>query len=374
MINDVLGGDYMKEKISVISSYDFVKHEVNYGSLFQYFALQESLKKRGHQVEWIRFVYKRSFIKKLYEELLKIFKDSYYSNKICLSKFKRFITEHLQVTSKEYNSGNDIRVGCVDTTVFITGSDQVWGGPIEENFLTFANGGQKKISYAASFGRKNLEKEMIDIITPWIASLDYVSLREQSGKDICDYLGRSDSVVVPDPTILLHSYEYPVKTMEIEQPYIFGYFLNLKDENTLPLNSIKCYLDSTQKYDFISCVTSGTKIVPDILKQGRVFPSPEEWLGYYQNAKIIFTNSFHGTVFSLIFRKPFVVFLQNGITGKQNERIFNLLNTFNLIDRIYDSQIRIENILEREIDWEYVSKIMEDQKIIASRFFEDTGL
>ena len=144
--------------------------------------------------------------------------------------------------------------------------------------------------------------------------------------------------------------------------------------NTLPLNSIKCYLDSTQKYDFISCVTSGTKIVPDILKQGRVFPSPEEWLGYYQNAKIIFTNSFHGTVFSLIFRKPFVVFLQNGITGKQNERIFNLLNTFNLIDRIYDSQIRIENILEREIDWEYVSKIMEDQKIIASRFFEDTGL
>lgn len=364
----------MKEKISVISSYDFVKHEVNYGSLFQYFALQESLKKRGHQVEWIRFVYKRSFIKKLYEELLKIFKDSYYSNKICLSKFKRFITEHLQVTSKEYNSGNDIRVGCVDTTVFITGSDQVWGGPIEENFLTFANGGQKKISYAASFGRKNLEKEMIDIITPWIASLDYVSLREQSGKDICDYLGRSDSVVVPDPTILLHSYEYPVKTMEIEQPYIFGYFLNLKDENTLPLNSIKCYLDSTQKYDFISCVTSGTKIVPDILKQGRVFPSPEEWLGYYQNAKIIFTNSFHGTVFSLIFRKPFVVFLQNGITGKQNERIFNLLNTFNLIDRIYDSQIRIENILEREIDWEYVSKIMEDQKIIASRFFEDTGL
>ena len=56
----------MSEKISVISSYEFVKHEVNYGSLFQYFALQKFLKKRGHYVEWIRFVYKKNIIKKLY--------------------------------------------------------------------------------------------------------------------------------------------------------------------------------------------------------------------------------------------------------------------------------------------------------------------
>lgn len=364
----------MREKISVISSYDFVKHEVNYGSLFQYFALQKFLENRGHDVEWIRFVYKKKYIKKLYAEFLKTFNDSYYSNKICLLKFKRFINTHLQLTSKEYSSGNEIQAGCKDTTVFVTGSDQVWGGPIEENFLTFATNGQKRISYAASFGRKDIEKKMVDIISPWIISMDYISLREQSGKDICKRIGRNDAVVVPDPTLLLDSNEYPVKKIKNEQPYIFGYFLNLKNENTLSHNSIKDYFDKYDKYNFITCITSGTKIVPDILKQGRVFPSPEEWLGYYQNAEIIFTNSFHGTVFALIFQKPFVVFLQNGATSKQNERIFNLLKTFNLTERIYNPKVCVANILDSAINWENVAKIMECQREVATEFFETVGL
>lgn len=364
----------MSEKISVISSYEFVKNEVNYGSLFQYYALQKFLKKRGHYVEWIRFVYKKNIIKKIYSKFLKTFNDSYYKNKICLLKFKRFINRYLQVTIEEYSSGKEIQNGCKNSTVFITGSDQVWGGPVEENFLTFAKKGQKRVSYAASFGRKEIEEEMFDIISPWIYSLDYISLREQSGKKICSQAGRDDAIVVPDPTMLLNSNEYPVKLIKEESPYIFGYFLNLKDETTLPHNIIKEFFNQTEDYKLITCIASGTKVVPDILKQRRVYPSPEEWLGYYKSAAAIFTNSFHGIVFALIFKKPFVVFLQNGKTIKQNERIFNLLETFNLTERIYDSKTSVQNILEISINWENVSTIMHNQRKIATEFLKNVGL
>lgn len=364
----------MSEKISVISSYDFVKHEVNYGSLFQYFALQKFLKQRGHHVEWIRFTYKKSIVKKFRDEFLRTFNDSYCQNKICSLKFRCFIKNHLQVTAKEYSSGSEIKDGCKSSSVFITGSDQVWGAPIEENFLTFAGNGQKRVAYAASFGRKEIEKNMLDVISPWIYSLDYISLREQSGKAICSQAGRDDAVVVPDPTLLLNSNEYPVELITEEKPYIFGYFLNLKDETTLPYNKIKEFFEQSQDYDLISCVTSGTKVVPDILKQRRVFPSPEEWIGYYKSAEVIFTNSFHGTVFALIFQKPFVVFLQNGVTGKQNERIFNLLKTFNLTKNIYNSSNSIQDILDISINWEAVKKIVRNQQKIATDFFENAGL
>lgn len=364
----------MSEKISVISSYDFVKHEINYGSLYQYYALQKFLEMRGHRVEWIRYVYKKRFVKKIVDEMSKIGKESYFSNKICLSKFRYFIRTRLKVTPNEYFSGKEIQKACEDSTVFITGSDQVWGAPIEENFLTFASNGQKKVSYAASFGRKDIETEMFNIISPWILAMDYISLREESGRNICKRIGRRDTVVVPDPTLLLDSNEYPVKYSKIEEPYIFGYFLNLKDDNTVPQMSIKDYLDKAGEYRFISCVTSGTRIVPDVFKENRVFPSPEEWLGYYQNSNIIFTNSFHGTVFTLIFQKPFIVFPQNGVTSKQNERIYNLLNIFNLTERIYSPKSSIENILDKTIKWENVSKIMDEQRKMAIKFFEMIGL
>ena len=79
-------------------------------------------------------------------------------------------------------------------------------------------------------------------------------------------------------------------------------------------------------------------------------------------------------MFALIFQKPFVVFLQNGKTIKQNERIFNLLETFNLTERIYDSKTSVQNILEIPINWENVSTIMHNQRKIATEFLKNVGL
>lgn len=364
----------MGEKISVISSYDLVKNEINYGSLLQYYALQKFLECRGHNVEWIRFVYKKRGIKKIIDELAKLNEKGYVSKKICLSKFQKFIKTYLNVTSDECSSGEQIKMVCKNSSVFITGSDQVWGGAIEENFLTFAKKTQKKISYAASFGRKDIEEEMLNTISPWILDIDYISLREKSGVNICEQIGRTDAIVVPDPTILLEKSDYPIKDLHSKKTFIFSYFLNIKDELTVPYGIIGEYLEKICDDNLVSCIGSGTRFVPHIFEENRVYPSPEEWLGYYQDAKIIFTNSFHGTVFALIFRKPFVVFTQDGATSKQNERIYNLLSGFNLLDRIYSEKNDIDSILKKSIDWKHVSNIMGDQRRIAQCFFERINL
>ena len=352
-------------KIAVISSYAYIVSNVNYGALLQYYALQEYLKERGHHPYWIRYVIRLS----LKQSLKKIVKSVIYcraehKKKMQLQSFLDFAARYLALSDKTYVGEAAINSDPPAADYYITGSDQVWAGTLPANFLTFVGDDTRKIAYAVSFGRDELQEEHANTIRPWIGKFDKISVREKSGIDICYNLCRKSAVHVPDPTLLIDKEKYPAADFGLAD-YIFCYFINLNIGNSVRLDDLISYAQSVNKEFFISAATGSEKHIPsDYL----VYPSPEEWLGYYKHAGAIVTNTFHGTLFSIIFERPFLCILQNGDSSRQNCRILSLLSSLGLQDRILDPSDSIAAKMHTSIDWAEVKRKIADLRLNTDAF------
>ena len=102
-------------------------------------------------------------------------------------------------------------------------------------------------------------------------------------------------------------------------------------------------------------------------------PTPEQWLQNYRDAKYIVTNTFHGTVFAIIFRKPFVTILQTGESSSQNGRMISLLSMLGLKDRIL-TDLPLEETISKPIDWKRVEKNLSQYREKTNNFFNTLGI
>lgn len=127
------------------------------------------------------------------------------------------------VSDKKYDNINELKINPPKADIYITGSDQVWAGWLEPNYLTFAPPKKKKIAYAVSFGRQQLTAEHQSHIQNWVKQFDAISIRESSGIEICRKMGM-DAVHLLDPTLLLDDVDYlPVNAARAEKrKYIFA--------------------------------------------------------------------------------------------------------------------------------------------------------
>lgn len=361
------------KKVCVISAYAYIIDHINYGSLLQYFALEKKLEELGYEPYWMRYVLtkeKESVSSKIKKAL------KYYLNyngirqrEKILKKFAYFISSYLKVSEHIYDEKR-LSKNIPDAEAFVTGSDQVWGGTLRANYLYFVPDEKLKISYAASFGKAEIPKAQLDIIASWIKRLDYISVRESSGKEICNQIG-VDAEKVLDPTLLINYNQYPVdySVASTFEKFYFGYFLNFEIEQQDILKAIDIF--STQQSIKILYTAGASNVDRMVPQQSRLYLSPEEWIGMYCNAEAIFTNTFHGTAFALIFHKKFLVFLQKGKTANQNERILSLLQMVGLESRIYDVTKEIGKQLEEPIDWIYVDCIIEKEREHSIKFLID---
>ncbi len=232
----------------------------------------------------------------------------------------------------------------------VVGSDQVWRKklvtPLADYFFNFVDYKTILISYAASFGVDYAEysEEEVKYCGQLIERFKAVSVREPSGikliKDV--YKWNCNPVVMPDPTLLLssHDYEKIINNTTFQSGGLFCYIL---DMNT----------DKEKVIERLSTTYSlNTHIIN--LNGEQIYPSIEEWLCSFRNAEFIFTDSFHGCVFSIIFRKPFIAY---GNVKRGLARFISLLDTFNLRDRLINSFSDIEQIdllNFKNIDKEYI--------------------
>ena len=222
--------------------------------------------------------------------------------------------------------------------VFIVGSDQVWRPTysyVPTYFLEFTKDMPvKRIAYAASFGVDHCDEYEPEILRRCRISakrFDAISVREDSGVKLCrDFLG-VDAIHLLDPTMLLEKKDY---LMLIEEA----------DKN-ISENLLMCYiLDNNPKVSNIVQILAEKlgliplEIIPHHdstigLKNNlrKELPSISTWLAGFRDAKFIITDSFHGTVFSIIFNKPFLVIANSkrGLT-----RFSSLLRIFDLEDRV----------------------------------------
>lgn len=332
----------------------------NYGAVLQTYALQEYLKDLGHEVKIINYVPVKKSVKNCFQfrnpkNIFNQLKD--------LKKEKSFIPfrkKWLQLT-KQYNSLDELIENSPKLDVYICGSDQVWNPYFLANgekkltpayFLPFGSSNVRRISYAASFGVTEYPGELKKVILPLIQKFNFLGVRENTGKNILEEMNFSDVNLVPDPTILLSDINLNklIPDTGFKNNEIFFYILQ---DNQIVIKKTLGFSKKTLKKKVVSNIS-------------QPFMSIENWLLNIKSTKYVVTNSFHGVIFSILFKKPFIVVpIENKLKG-MNDRISTLLKNFDLeyrILEIYDEK-NITELLNTPIDWNLIEEkrnIMKDK-------------
>lgn len=335
----------------------------NYGAIFQTYALQKALDKLGYSSEVLdyrcptiesRYNYNRiKYFLNLKNIAKCLLQNSYIRDN--RKSFHDFSDSYIR-TSKESVNNSNIASYSKRYGIIIAGSDQIWNpectGYDSNYFLSFTSDSHKE-SYAASLGRNSFSREQSNWLKNNLGGFKRISVRETSSADIIKTCtGKSPSIVV-DPTILLHD-EWleignSIKCKE-QEPYILIYAMSLTGSL---LHSAKQYA----KNHGYRIILINDWLFPYLGVKNKFYTTPIEWLNYFINAKAIFTNSFHGTAFSVNLQKQFFVeLLPKPI--KSNGRIIDFLKTLELQSRIIDNSIQPSDMA---IDYSIANALLSKQ-------------
>lgn len=341
----------MLEKIGIITFHC----SYNYGSALQAYALQTFVEMLGFNVKIIDFVMKKDF------EQYKLFRTSLYKRQIKSLgadilflpyhlkrkiNFETFTKRRMHLTKKRYYS-------CIELTelnnvfdIFICGSDQIWNidcthGVEPAYFLAFADDSKRKIAYAPSLAHTKFKTDRKDELKKLLYNFDAISVREESTVPYLQSITSQGIETVLDPTLLLNKDDYLslIKCNFREEKYIFVYLLEGNKE--LIQYSEKLTKDTGyQLYYLSSKVNCGFHVGKNLFGI-----SPEDFLGYIFHAEYVITNSFHATVFSILFNKQFCTF----VTKKSSARMVDLLEKLDIKNRIFNKKFNIDDKINYKI-------------------------
>lgn len=359
----------------------------NYGGLLQAYALKETLKNLGHEVVIVdRRVPKRNQWRIIASDIKQIIKGTKLRSlssaqvNIISKNTNAFREKYIPETSDLITSNKGMKVlNHSGFDAFIVGSDQCWrplySPEITNYFLDFAkmNKKIKRISYAASFGTPDWEfsKQQTRSCKKLLKKFDAVSVREQSGVGLVKkYLGRNDAVHVLDPTMLLTVNHY----REIAK----------KEGFNDSIGSLKVYVldKSEEKTEFINLVESHLKISKfEVMPKKRFkdggikksnieeyqFPNPAMWIKAFDSAEFVVTDSFHGTLFSILFNIPFITI---GNNKRGMARFVSILEMFGLSERLVTDidKVDVDQIINATIDWDSINKKIAAERIKSINF------
>ncbi len=347
---------------------------INYGAVLQMYGLQKKLENMNiescvidYRCKYMEDKYAskhRLNVKNHVKNVPLILKKRSYTKKKVL--FREFVEKYCKQSQMCCNS-DELKNVENQLDFIITGSDQVWNNTLTNSdntfFLDFVKESKKKVSYAASFGLSQIRPEFKKEYKEMLKSFGSISVRENTAQELVKTLGVESKVVV-DPVFLLSKDEWAklVVKNKYKKPYILIYSFKgdkyLVGQAKILAKKFNCEIiciSETMKRKF------GIKYIDNA--------SPEEFVSLIHNANFVLTNSFHGTVFSIVFNKPFVVELFENAKGR-NSRIENLLFNLKLEDRIYSKNMSIDKL--SDINYKDVEKILNKQIIESERFLENT--
>lgn len=377
-------------KIAVIT----LPLHTNYGGILQAYAVQKVLRDLGHEVETLTLA-KRE---KSTSEQFVLFAKTFIAVLIGKNKFSEiywplntrnrntklradslsFCGKHMKM-SRPLITSSDLREYSKQEHfgAFIVGSDQVWrpnyGNGIGKFFLEFLEGNSvKRISLAASFGTSDWEftPEQTIHCAALAKKFNAISVREESGVELCRKFFNVGATCIIDPTMLLSPADYKELVCKCKKTHsvknkIFCYVLDKsKDKEnaiTVVSRSLNMNVDSIEAEPKLPPYASIKTALKDT-------PKPvEQWLRSFEEACFVITDSFHGTVFSILHHRPFVVLANN---GRGVSRIETLLSTFDLTERLItnDSQVDDVNWLLNGINWKHIDNRLIEKRNEAEQF------
>ena len=342
----------------------------NYGGILQAYALQTVLERMGHEVCLIEkkckflpfplwkapLVYGKRILMNVFGHPFPIFYEQQAN--IIRKNTEQFINKYIK--RRIVDTFSEIRED--DFDVIVVGSDQIWRPKyfkdIEHAYLDFAKGWNiKRIAYAASFGTNEWEYTPKQTIRcgELLKYFNAVSVREDSGVDLCRTHFGVEAKHVLDPTMLLTKEDY-IRLFENDnipksKGTLLTYILDEAPEKLALIDKI------AKEKDLVSFRVNSKVENREASLQERIQPSVEQWLRGFYDAEFVITDSFHACVFSILFNKPFIAV---GNKDRGMSRFTSLLSMFGLEKRLLTSSFyNIEQI--ENIDWSKVNAILKDK-------------
>lgn len=336
----------------------------NFGTSLQSYALYHFLSIKGYDCSILSsFNYKHFSLKGYLKMILSALgimkirerrKKKKASDSRKLMKLSEFFEHNIrqESVSNPWQYRNLLR----NTDVFCVGSDQVWNAYFNFspfNFLDFA-GNVKRISYASSMGTKDFPEEYKETIKNLLLKFAHISLRETTGRKAVSRLtGRNDIKTVLDPTFLLTAKDWnsvsEQSRIEISLPknYMLVYLIGNND------NYPKQVRELQEKTGIENVIVIPAVENPNFEIQGSIVyrdAAVAEFVKLLKDATWVCTDSFHATALSINFGKNFTEFLRfkDSDKGSQNSRIYDVLDTFKLQNRLYNE---MQEMWSKPIDY-----------------------
>lgn len=343
----------------------------NYGAKLQAFALGETLRKEGYDIEYInRRPVDSSFCKNPI-----VWYGLQWEEKRHLKNFLDFEKEYLQPQSVEmYNNSEFSKIDVSKYYAIVVGSDQMWrddyfyaGFELTPYLFYTADYDIRRIAYAVSFGKATCvhPAKRLSQIKQLLRNFDAISVREQSGINIMHDVYGLYACWVADPT-LLHKRNFYIRHFSLQQ--------SIEEENiitTYILDQSTTFFEKSQeiarklqmplkhiirKKGINLFYKRPFNMLPDLSERIPI----REWLDRIKTSKYVVTDSYHGMLFSIIFGKQFIVFNR---TEGGSERYISILSRLKMTDRLFSEDSEADDIiakLREPIDYQKVYRIVDE--------------
>ena len=358
-----------KRRVGIVS-YNMYGNFTNYGSALQSYALQTAINKLDPAgIHAIVVDYCPDIL--MDKDILNPMKNMWDTDPVLrencrksldaikenYNKFKSFYKTHYCLSSKKYTSTNfNESLNTEDLDGYVCGSDTVFAVPefgFDDGFYAnYSSMKHRSVAYAASFGDFDIEPTNQSELKEKLGNFKAIALRENDKMDVVKELYSGPLFKVIDPTLLLKASEYEdiLKDPDIHEPYLLLY-----SRRNDP--SMEAFAEKLAEESGLAIVEISLKATNADRHIMRYDAGVEEFLGLVKNASIVVTNSFHGMIFAVQFRRPFYIFSRKLCDTKIKE----ILDIFGIPDRFIESS-NITFTKAESIDYDKVHSRISNQR------------
>lgn len=368
----------------------------NYGSILQSYATLLKLQSLGCDYEIIRYTptknakfYLKAIPRLLNRDMVygkmrtlnrkigkKVHKEFAYNDRIREKKFSEFVDENFGNFSKVIHEYGELQEYAKSFSDVLVGSDQLWlPSGLATNFynLRFVPDDVNKIAYSASFGVSKIPSYQRNRTRQYLNRINYLSVREQDGARIIKDLTGRDVEVILDPTMIIDrdTWNNNITNQEIvDGDYVFCYFLGNNPSQREEVRKL-----AAEKKIKIVTLRHLDEYIPGDESFGDIALyniGPAEFINLIRHANYVCTDSFHGSVFSIIYHKQFIAFNRyNSGSNSRNSRLDTLFHNIGL-SRRFEKDLVDE--IDRQVDWDIVDQKLAILRSKSSEFIEEALL
>lgn len=365
------------KKVGCVIAYK--KNHNNYGTSLQAYAMLKKIEQLGYEVEVINYIKRLTVLQKVryvfnafrcgeiryilrsssIAKNQKLHSDYAEGLQLRTSAVNNYKKRKIEPLFHDFHGYESLHKGSKQYAVVVVGSDQVWTPlslPNKFFNLLFVDDSVKKVAYASSFGVTEIPKFQHKATSAYLNRFSDIGVREQRGKEIVETLSKKDAVVVADPTLLMSREEWSLEISEskvsITEPYIFCYIISESEEARQ--GAIELGRNTGLK---VYCIRHMEQYRPQDESFGDTAlynVGPNDFVKLISGAEYVCTDSFHCTVFSIIFHRKFMTFYRslNSSKNSKNSRIDSLFSVLGVPrEHIFDGNV---NKIESLIEWDEV--------------------